>query len=74
VKDALESALRPNATTTRLGAVALASGIIASPQHKNFRFQPTTCGMWVKLIGILLLAVWAFVMAVLMWRNAGPES
>jgi hypothetical protein len=30
--------------------------------------------MWVKLIGILLLAVWAFVMAVLMWRNAGPES
>jgi hypothetical protein len=35
----------------------------------------------VKLVGLLLLAVWAFVMAFLMWRNggrrrriAGPES
>jgi hypothetical protein len=25
----------------------------------------------VKLVGLLLLAVWAFVMAALMWRNAG---
>jgi hypothetical protein len=35
----------------------------------------------IKLVGLLLLAVWAFIMAVLMWRNGGrgrriahPES
>jgi hypothetical protein len=30
-------------------------------------FVPST----VKLVGLLLLAVWAFIMAFLMWRNGG---
>jgi hypothetical protein len=25
----------------------------------------------IKLVGLLLLVVWAFIMAVLMWRNGG---
>jgi hypothetical protein len=33
-------------------------------------FGPST----VKLVGILLLAVWAFVMAVSMWRNSSPTA
>jgi len=28
----------------------------------------------VKMVGLLLLAVWAFIMALLMWRNAGRQS
>jgi hypothetical protein len=27
----------------------------------------------VKLVGLLLLAIWAFIMAFLMWRNGGPR-